>query len=140
MTRRRAALAGHLQPRFQKHYLNTSPNLILHVQTRPPVAAELLSFSPIPPLLIGILSCVPTSYNIGVGFKQDFLGVGPGCPRCVHVTVIMERHPILICRFKLSPAPHPLFPKRTGGMVFFAETARPGILDHMWKKSWFKQR
>ena len=60
-TRRRAALAGHLQPQFQKHYSNTSPNLILHVQTRPPVAAELLSFSPIPPLLVGILSRVPTS-------------------------------------------------------------------------------
>ncbi len=62
VTRRRAALAGHLQPRFQKHYSNTSPNLILHVQTRPPVAAELLSFSPIPPLLVGILSRVPISY------------------------------------------------------------------------------
>ncbi len=59
-----AALAGHLQLRFQKHYSNTSPNLILHVQTRPPIAAELLSFSPIPPLLVSILKCVPTSYNI----------------------------------------------------------------------------
>ncbi len=25
--------------------------------------------------------------------------VDPGCPRCVHVTVIIEHHPILICRF-----------------------------------------
>ncbi len=41
-----------------------SPKLILHVQTRPPVAAELLSFSPISPLLVGILSRIPTSYNI----------------------------------------------------------------------------
>jgi hypothetical protein len=39
------------------------------------------------------------------GFKQEYFGVDPGCCRCVHVTVIMERHPILICRFKLSPAP-----------------------------------
>ncbi len=60
----RAALAGHLQPRFRKHYSNTSPNLILHVQTCPPVTAELLSFSPIPPLLVGILSRIPISYNI----------------------------------------------------------------------------
>jgi hypothetical protein len=37
------------------------------------------------------------------GFKQDFFGVDPWCCRCVHVTVIMERHPILICRFKLFP-------------------------------------
>ncbi len=64
VTHCRATLAGHLQPQLQKHYSNTSPNLILHVQTRPPVAAELLSFSPIPPLLVGILTCVPTSYNI----------------------------------------------------------------------------
>ncbi len=64
VTRCRAALARHLQPRFQKHYLNTYPNLIPHVQTHPPVVAELLSFSPIPPLLVGILSCVPSSYNI----------------------------------------------------------------------------
>ncbi len=62
----RAALARHLQPRSKKHYSNTSPNLILHVQTRPPIAAELLSFSLIPPLLVGILRCVPTSYNIVV--------------------------------------------------------------------------
>ncbi len=55
MTRRQAALAGHLQPRSQKHYSNTSPNLILLVQTHPPVAAELLSFSPIPPPWLGIL-------------------------------------------------------------------------------------
>jgi hypothetical protein len=48
-----------------------SPNLILHVQTRPPVAAELLSFSPIAPLLIGILSRVPTSYYCTVPHPRN---------------------------------------------------------------------
>jgi hypothetical protein len=33
------------------------------------------------------------------GFKQRKFGGDPGCCRCVHVTVIMEQHPILICRF-----------------------------------------
>jgi hypothetical protein len=47
--------------------------------------------------------------------KQDFLGVDRGCCCYVNVIVIMERHPILICRLKLSPAPPLFIAKELGG-------------------------
>jgi hypothetical protein len=65
------------------------------------------------------------------GFKQKKIEVDPGhpgCRRCVNVTVIMERHPILICRFKLSPArPPPLFlSKELGG--WFSLLKQPNLI------------
>jgi hypothetical protein len=52
------------------------------------------------------------------GFKQKKIGVDLGCCRCVHVTVIMEHHPSLICRFKLFPRPPPpILAKELGGWL-----------------------
>jgi hypothetical protein len=51
------------------------------------------------------------------GLKHKFLGVHPGCRRSVHVTVIMERHPMLICVGLNYPLPPPSFLLRGGSLL-----------------------
>jgi hypothetical protein len=55
-TRPRPNLSGILHLPSQKHYSNTPPKLVLHFQTRPSAAADLLIFSPTSPLLFIILN------------------------------------------------------------------------------------
>ena len=55
-TRPRRDLSGILHLPSQKHYSNTSPKLVLHFQTRPSAAADLLIFSPTSPLPFIILN------------------------------------------------------------------------------------
>ena len=55
-TRPRPDLSGILHLPSQKHYSNTSPKLVLHFQTRPSAAADLLIFSPTSPLPFIILN------------------------------------------------------------------------------------
>ncbi len=78
-----------------------------------------------------MLKCITWRQKQWSGFKQKKVGVDLGCSRCVHVTVIMEWQLILICRFKLSPAPLLFLAKELGG--WFSSLKQPdlGILDHM---------